>query len=107
MIASVRKNLKSSASRIFLWTCLLFVILGGLAKMEFGDSGVKRWLAKLGTQTISIDQYNHILMSVRKNAEYLKQNGQAQQVPDNIEKLAFRAKPFRFVGKQSFKHYVS
>lgn len=88
MIASVRKNLKTNASRIFLWTCLLFVILGGLAKMEFGDSGMKRWLAKLGSRTMSIDQYNHILMNARKQAEYLKQNGQAHQVPDNIEKLA-------------------
>ena len=88
MIATVRKSLKSNASRIFLWTCLLFVILGGLAKMEFGDSGVKRWLAKLGSQTLSIDQYNHVLMSTRKNAEYLKQNGQRSQIPDNMEKLA-------------------
>lgn len=88
MIASLRKSLKTNASRIFLWTCLIFVILGGLAKMEFGDSGPKRWIAKLGSQVISIDQYNHILMSTRKNVEYLKANGQGNQIPNNIEKLA-------------------
>ncbi len=88
MIATVRKSLKTNASRIFLWTCLLFVILGGLAKMEFGDSGVKRWLAKLGPQMLTIDEYNHVLMNTRKNIEYLKANGQANQIPDNLEKLA-------------------
>ena len=88
MIATLRKSLKSNASRIFLWTCLLFVILGGLAKMEFGDSGMKRWLAKLGQQTLTIDQYNHVLMNTRKHIEHLKQNGQSNQIPENIEKLA-------------------
>ncbi len=88
MIAAMRKNLKSNATRIFLWTCLLMVIVGGLAKMEFGDSGVKRWLAKLGSQTLSLDQYNNVLMSTRKNVEYLKENGQGNQIPNNIEKLA-------------------
>jgi len=88
MIATLRKNLRSNVSRIFLWTCLIFVVLGGLAKMEFGDSGPKKWLAKLGSQTISIDQYNHILMSTRRNIEYMKQSGKAQQISENVEKIA-------------------
>ena len=89
MIAAMRKNLKTNATRIFLWTCLLMVILGGLAKMEFGDSGAnKRWLAKLGSATLSIEQYNHVLMSTRKNVERLKESGQGNQIPNNIEKLA-------------------
>jgi len=86
MIASIRKSLKSNTYRIFLWISLLFIILGGLAKLEFGDTGEKKWLAKVGHSTLTIDTYNTALMGARKNIEYRKQNGETQ-LPKNVEKL--------------------